>query len=104
MIPRADQRQLGQQAPPLGARCGLELTGTRIQRIQITAGLQRNGHQVIERARLSGEPVVHTALVELREQIEAHNAAHPTPERYTQVVLYVGQCLIQQDQGGSDEA
>lgn len=45
-----------------------------------------------------------TALVELREQIEAFNATHPTPEQYTQVVLYVGQCLIPQDQGGGDEA
>jgi hypothetical protein len=36
-------------------------------------------------------------LVELRQQVEAHNAIHPTPEAYKQVVLYVGQCVIQQD-------
>ncbi len=45
-----------------------------------------------------------TALVELREQVEAYNATHPVPDRFTQVVLYVGQCLIQQEQGGGDEA
>ena len=45
-----------------------------------------------------------TALVELREQVEAFNAEHETPEMYTQVVLYVGQCLIPQDSGSSDEA
>jgi hypothetical protein len=45
-----------------------------------------------------------TELVELREHVEAFNAEHETPEKYTQVVLYVGQCLIPQDSGGSDEA
>lgn len=43
-------------------------------------------------------------LVELREQVEAYNATHETPDRYTQVVLYVGQCLIQQDMEDGDEA
>ncbi|WP_437333829.1 hypothetical protein [Sorangium sp. So ce394] len=42
-------------------------------------------------------------LVELREQVEAFNAGRETPDRYTQVVLYIGQCLIQQDVGGGDE-
>jgi hypothetical protein len=42
-------------------------------------------------------------LVELREQVEAYNAAHERPDMYTQVVLYIGQCLIQQDSGGGDE-
>ncbi|WP_437990859.1 hypothetical protein [Sorangium sp. So ce145] len=42
-------------------------------------------------------------LVELREQVEAFNAAHERPDRYTQVVLYIGQCFIQQDSGGGDE-
>lgn len=43
------------------------------------------------------------ALVELREQVEAFNADHERPDKYTQVVLYVGQCLIPQESGGSDE-
>lgn len=42
-------------------------------------------------------------LVELREQVEAFNAAHETPDGYTQVVLYIGQCLIQQDIEGGDD-
>jgi len=45
-----------------------------------------------------------SALVELREQIEAVNAEHETPEQYTQVVLYVGQCLIQQDAEDAEDA
>ena len=44
-----------------------------------------------------------TALVDLREQIEAYNADHETPDKYTQVVLYVGQCLIPQGPEGDDE-
>jgi hypothetical protein len=37
---------------------------------------------------------------ELRQKIEAYNAEHRVPEDYTEVVLYLGQCLIRQ--GGSD--
>jgi hypothetical protein len=43
-------------------------------------------------------------LGELRKRVEAFNAEHPTPERYTQVVLYAGQCLIPQDVRSTDEA
>lgn len=43
-----------------------------------------------------------TALVELREEVEAYNADNERPDKYTQVVLYVGQCLIPQE-SGSDE-
>jgi hypothetical protein len=35
-------------------------------------------------------------LGDLRARIEAYNADHPVPEDYTQVVLYLGQCLIRQ--------
>lgn len=41
---------------------------------------------------------------ELRQQIERYNAEHPVPERYTQVLLYVGQCLIEQGEDEPDEA
>ncbi len=44
-----------------------------------------------------------TELVALREQIEAFNVGRPLPEKHTQVVLYVGQCLIPQEAGGSDD-
>lgn len=35
-------------------------------------------------------------LSELRSKVEEYNAAHDMPEELTQVVLYVGQCLIRQ--------
>jgi hypothetical protein len=35
---------------------------------------------------------------DLRRRVEEFNAAHPPPERHTQLVLYVGQCLIPQGQ------
>jgi hypothetical protein len=57
--------------------------------------LQQQAYETLSRLR--------AALVELREQVEAHNAEHPPPESYDQVVLYVGQCVIPQDDGGSDE-
>jgi hypothetical protein len=57
---------------------------------------EQRAHETLGRLR--------TALVELREHVEAFNAEHPTPDKYTQVVLYVGQCLIPQEPGGSDEA
>jgi len=44
-----------------------------------------------------------TSLVELRERVEKHNAEHDRPNKYTQVVMYVGQCLIPQDNGGNDD-
>jgi len=42
-------------------------------------------------------------LGELRDQIERYNADHPVPERYTQVLMYVGQCLIEQGEDETDE-
>jgi hypothetical protein len=41
-------------------------------------------------------------LGDLRERIEGYNAAHEVPDDYTQVILYVGQCLIRQGNDGSD--
>jgi hypothetical protein len=41
-------------------------------------------------------------LGELRQKIEQHNAQHTVPESYTQVILYLGQCLIRQGGAGSD--
>jgi hypothetical protein len=43
-------------------------------------------------------------LTELRDQVEHYNANHPVPERYTQVLMYVGQCLIEQGEHDADEA
>ena len=40
-------------------------------------------------------------LGQLREKVESYNADHPIPEDYTQVLLYVGQCLIKQGSDGS---
>jgi hypothetical protein len=45
-----------------------------------------------------------TTVGELRQRIEAFNAEHQTPDDFTQVVLYFGQCLIAQDSGENDEA
>jgi hypothetical protein len=42
-------------------------------------------------------------LGELRERVEAHNAQHSVPDSYTQVILYLGQCLIRQGGTASDE-
>jgi hypothetical protein len=42
-------------------------------------------------------------LGELRQKIEGYNADHEVPDNYTQVILYLGQCLIQQGGTGSDE-
>jgi len=39
-------------------------------------------------------------LGDLREKVEAYNQDHPVPEDYTQVLLYVGQCLIRQGGDG----
>jgi len=41
-------------------------------------------------------------LGSLRERVEAYNADHQMPDDYTQVILYVGQCLILQGSDGSD--
>jgi len=42
-------------------------------------------------------------LGDLRDQIERYNADNPVPERYTQVLMYVGQCLIEQGEDDADE-
>lgn len=42
-------------------------------------------------------------LGDLRQKIEQHNAEHSVPDSYTQVILYLGQCLIRQGGGVSDE-
>ena len=57
------------------------------------------GHPLEDEAyRTLGE--LREKLGELRQRIEEHNAAQPLPSAYTQVILYLGQCLIRQ---GSDE-
>jgi hypothetical protein len=43
-------------------------------------------------------------LTHLRDEVEQYNADHPVPERYTQVLMYVGQCLIEQGEHDADEA
>ncbi|HYQ15685.1 MAG TPA: hypothetical protein VEQ58_08010 [Polyangiaceae bacterium] len=43
-------------------------------------------------------------LGDLRDQIERYNADNPVPERYTQVLMYVGQCLIEQGEDDADES
>jgi hypothetical protein len=45
-----------------------------------------------------------SALSELRRRIDEFNAEHRSPDGYNQVVVYVGQCVIQQDSRGNDEA
>jgi hypothetical protein len=42
-------------------------------------------------------------LGDLRAKVEEHNAQHPVPDNYTQVILYLGQCLIRQGGTGSDD-
>lgn len=43
-------------------------------------------------------------LGDLRSKIEQHNAVNPVPERYTQVLMYVGQTLIEQGEDETDES
>jgi hypothetical protein len=61
-----------------------------------------SGHPLEEEA-LATLAQWRAALGGLRRRIQAFNAEHPTPDNYTQVVLYMGQCLIPQDLRGSDE-
>jgi hypothetical protein len=60
------------------------------------------GHD-LEKKAITTLKRLRTMLVELREEVEAYNAEHERPDKYTQVVLYVGQCLIPQESGGSEE-
>jgi hypothetical protein len=46
---------------------------------------------------------VRERLSDLRRRIEAHNADQPAVEDPTQVLFYVGQCVIAQDAPGNDE-
>jgi len=43
-------------------------------------------------------------LGQLRDEVERYNADHPVPERYTQVLMYVGQTLIEQGEEEADES
>jgi hypothetical protein len=56
---------------------------------------EQEAHETLRKLRVE--------LAELREKIEQHNAGQSVPDNYTQVILYLGQCLIPQGQGGSDE-
>lgn len=60
------------------------------------------GHPQAEQA-LQTLSRLRSQLGELRDQVERYNAEHPVPERYTQVLLYMGQCLIEQGEDESDE-
>jgi len=61
------------------------------------------GHPHAERA-FQTLRQLRSQLGELRDEIEHYNAEHPVPERYTQVLMYVGQCLIEQGEDESDES
>jgi hypothetical protein len=45
-----------------------------------------------------------SALGDVRRRIDEFNAEHRSPDGRTQVVVYVGQCVIQQECRGSDES
>jgi hypothetical protein len=59
------------------------------------------GHPHAEQA-LQTLKQLRSQLSELRDQVERYNAEHPVPERYTQVLMYVGQTLIEQGEDESD--
>jgi hypothetical protein len=61
------------------------------------------GHPHAEQA-LETLKQLRSQLGELRDQVERHNAEHPVPERYTQVLMYVGQTLIEQGEDDSDDS
>ncbi len=61
------------------------------------------GHPFEERA-YDALSRLRASMIELRQQIEAFNDEHERPEEYTQVLLYLGQCLIPQEPGGNGEA
>jgi hypothetical protein len=60
------------------------------------------GHPHAEQA-LETLSRLRSQLGQLRDQVELYNAEHAVPERYTQVLLYLGQCLIEQGEDESDE-
>ena len=45
---------------------------------------------------------VSTGEHDLRTRVEEHNAENNRPENYEKVLLYVGQCVIPQDDRNSD--
>jgi hypothetical protein len=47
---------------------------------------------------------VRSTIGDLRRRIEEFNVENGVPDSYTQVVLYMGQCLIPQDSRADDEA
>lgn len=61
------------------------------------------GHPHAERAYETLKKL-RSQLSELRDDVERYNADHPVPERYTQVLMYVGQCFIEQGEHDADEA
>jgi hypothetical protein len=61
------------------------------------------GHPYAEQA-FDTLKALRSQLGELRDKIESYNAAHPVPERYTQVLMYVGQTLIEQGEDEPDES
>ena len=58
------------------------------------------GHPYAERAYETLQNM-RSQLSLLRDEVEQYNAEHAVPERYTQVLMYAGQCLIEQ---GEDDA
>jgi len=61
------------------------------------------GHPYAERAYESLKNL-RSQLSDLRDEVERYNAEHAVPERYTQVLMYAGQCLIEQGEHEADEA
>jgi hypothetical protein len=61
------------------------------------------GHPHAERAYETLKKL-RSELTLLRDEVERYNADHPVPERYTQVLMYVGQCLIEQGEQDADDA
>jgi len=59
------------------------------------------GHPLDEEAS-STLSKVRTMLIDLRKRADDYNAAHRVPERYNQVILYMGQCVIPQGDDGDD--
>jgi hypothetical protein len=61
------------------------------------------GHPYAERAYETLKNM-RSQLGHLRDEVERYNAEHTVPERYTQVLMYAGQCLIEQGEHDADEA
>jgi hypothetical protein len=61
------------------------------------------GHPLADRAYETLKNL-RSQLSDLRDEVERYNADHAMPERYTQVLMYAGQCLIEQGEHDADEA